>query len=567
MFNGILLGFGSSGSTGNLSNVLTENYVFVGNSSNVATGVAMSGDATIVSSGALTIANSAITNAKVSAAAAIAFSKLAALSSGNILIGNSSNVATSITMSGDASISNTGVLTLANSGVTAATYTNATVTVDVKGRVTSASSGASVNTIYTADDSLTGARTVTLSASNSLTFSGGQTTHKGSGGTTGTNAFIVQNSTVEVFKVSDGRAVAINGATISTSIPLAVKSGHPTNTTGVIRYNVDGGGLNQILFANDSAKAIGFYNEAETILHGALDISTAFFRITTSSQQELRHSTKSGGINFDWNATNPRIIMFNVDQSVGTNNFLRIDKNAESFIGTGNKFGFGVNTFAEALTSDYQFRTLGTGNTSGLKIENLAGAATIADFRNDVNLLLFGASGIGTSGVGVIAHKLGTAPTTNITDTNQEFVGDIVAGNAAKQFKTENGTVLKIYQESAVSTSQGMATALGNQGFLATSTIAAEKLGIRNITLTDTIALTDYTITADATAGAITVNLPTAASASGYIFNIKKIDISVNAVTIDGNGAETIDGSTTQTLLIQYESITIQSSGTTWHIL
>ena len=34
-----------------------------------------------------------------------------------------------------------GALTLANSGVTAATYTNSTVTVDAKGRVTSASSG------------------------------------------------------------------------------------------------------------------------------------------------------------------------------------------------------------------------------------------------------------------------------------------------------------------------------------------------------------------------------------------------------------------------------------------
>lgn len=39
-----------------LSSTLTQNYIFVGNASNVATGVPMSGDATIVASGALTLA-------------------------------------------------------------------------------------------------------------------------------------------------------------------------------------------------------------------------------------------------------------------------------------------------------------------------------------------------------------------------------------------------------------------------------------------------------------------------------------------------------------------------------
>ena len=47
------------------SSALTTNHIFVGNGSNIATDVAMSGDATIVASGALTIANSAITNAKM----------------------------------------------------------------------------------------------------------------------------------------------------------------------------------------------------------------------------------------------------------------------------------------------------------------------------------------------------------------------------------------------------------------------------------------------------------------------------------------------------------------------
>lgn len=55
---------------------------------------------------------SGVTNDEIDASAAIAFSKLAALNSANILVGNGSNVATSVAMSGDVAISNAGVTTI-----------------------------------------------------------------------------------------------------------------------------------------------------------------------------------------------------------------------------------------------------------------------------------------------------------------------------------------------------------------------------------------------------------------------------------------------------------------------
>src|SRR5487761_2319853 len=51
---------------GGLSATLPSGDIFVGNGSNIATGVPLSGDATMANTGAMTIANNAVTSAKVS---------------------------------------------------------------------------------------------------------------------------------------------------------------------------------------------------------------------------------------------------------------------------------------------------------------------------------------------------------------------------------------------------------------------------------------------------------------------------------------------------------------------
>lgn len=76
----------------------------------------------------------------------------------------------------------------------------------------------------------------------------------------------------------------------------------------------------------------------------------------------------------------------------------------------------------------------------------------------------------------------------------------------------------------------------------------------------------DY-IFADASGGAFSVNLPAATSSTGLVLTIKKIDASANAVTIDGNSSETIDGATTKALSSQYASNTIACDGSTWFIV
>jgi hypothetical protein len=90
---------------------------------------------------------------------------------------------------------------------------------------------------------------------------------------------------------------------------------------------------------------------------------------------------------------------------------------------------------------------------------------------------------------------------------------------------------------------------------------------IRTVSINTTILLTDYTVLVDATSGNLIITLPTAVSASGYAFNIKKIDSSVNTVMLDGNGVEVIDGTLTKIISNQYSSITVQSNGTGWYII
>tara|TARA_Y100000310_G_scaffold87397_1_gene84227 strand:- start:939 stop:1811 length:873 start_codon:yes stop_codon:yes gene_type:complete len=85
-----------------------------------------------------------------------------------------------------------------------------------------------------------------------------------------------------------------------------------------------------------------------------------------------------------------------------------------------------------------------------------------------------------------------------------------------------------------------------------------------------TVVLADFakTILCDASGGAFTVTLPAAATAGdGYKVTVKKSDSSANAVTVDGNSSETIDGATTKALSSQYDAIVLACDGSNWHLV
>jgi hypothetical protein len=72
------------------------------------------------------------------------------------------------------------------------------------------------------------------------------------------------------------------------------------------------------------------------------------------------------------------------------------------------------------------------------------------------------------------------------------------------------------------------------------------------------------------TAGSITITLPAVATAGiGRQIIVKDRDGNAGAgnITIDGNASETIDGATTFSLTVNYQSVTLVNDGSTWMVV
>ena len=102
---------------------------------------------------------------------------------------------------------------------------------------------------------------------------------------------------------------------------------------------------------------------------------------------------------------------------------------------------------------------------------------------------------------------------------------------------------------------------------IADGTIHFTRPSVATKTTTYTAGDTEEVILCDATGGAFTVTMPTAVGKSGIAYSIKKIDSSANAVKVDGDSAETIDGDADFDLIAEDESITVTSDGTEWWII
>ncbi|GIX04970.1 MAG: hypothetical protein KatS3mg114_0839 [Planctomycetaceae bacterium] len=93
------------------------------------------------------------------------------------------------------------------------------------------------------------------------------------------------------------------------------------------------------------------------------------------------------------------------------------------------------------------------------------------------------------------------------------------------------------------------------------ATAVATKTTNYSVTSTDSVLL------CDATSGALTVTLPTAAGITGRQYSIKRISSGANTVTVAAQSGQTIDGTATRVLGTQYETVTVVSDGSNWWVV
>jgi hypothetical protein len=91
-------------------------------------------------------------------------------------------------------------------------------------------------------------------------------------------------------------------------------------------------------------------------------------------------------------------------------------------------------------------------------------------------------------------------------------------------------------------------------------------VGVKVTTVTGNYTAADETVILVNT-GTATITLPAASTVTGRTYYIKKISASAGTITIDGNGAETIDGAATKTLTTQYQGMQIVCNGAAWFIV
>lgn len=92
------------------------------------------------------------------------------------------------------------------------------------------------------------------------------------------------------------------------------------------------------------------------------------------------------------------------------------------------------------------------------------------------------------------------------------------------------------------------------------------QLRFETITATQEIRISRTIYLVDTTAGSITITLPPAKDAKGEWFLFKKM-ASAHSVIIEGNGAETIDGSANISFNVHYDVRKVASDGVQWYVI
>lgn len=138
-----------------------------------------------------------------------------------------------------------------------------------------------------------------------------------------------------------------------------------------------------------------------------------------------------------------------------------------------------------------------------------------------------------------------------------------VEGGSAPALTQVASTTWEISLATVSITTGGVITVTDTREFIGTQQ-STPALTVVAITFADTpysVPGWNYYVQVDATGGAVEVRLPTAVGNGGKIVDVVKTDASVNAVTVEGNAAETINDAANKAISTRYVSYTFISNG------
>ncbi|MGC4101986.1 beta strand repeat-containing protein [Ferruginibacter sp.] len=505
---------------------------------------------------------------------------------GNSAVTNGSN---SIALGNSAAANNTYSAALGYGATTAYGIT------DALAMGTNATANAS-NSVAIGSNTTAANKTVT-NAANAIAIGTTAVSNSASSIAIGTNATTAYSITPAVAignaaVVNGNSGIAIgNGATVGTvANATAIGAGASVTTTGTnstaIGYNASATLANEIILGDRSNTSL------------SVGIGTESFSGTNREKLLVDAGTTSSVNAIVGKGSIDSYLQLNIqNNSAGTSASSDVVATANNGNETSNYIDMGINGgnysggVMGAANDGYMYTMgnnflIGTANASKSLIFMTGGTTQSTNERMRVD-------GSGNVGIGT------NAPTANLHVASAATGNTTIAQFLQPGLTTTNATYLKlgkslttgdqadiVYNWTAANSNSNylgfgfyskpisMAVTNGGNVGVGTTTPAStlevngsQALAITTKTATYTATSSDYTIICNNTGGAITINLPAAAGCSGRVYVIKKISGMFLNVTVDPNGAETIDGSATRVLTSQYESVMIQSNGTSWFIL
>lgn len=148
--------------------------------------------------------------------------------------------------------------------------------------------------------------------------------------------------------------------------------------------------------------------------------------------------------------------------------------------------------------------------------------------------------------------------------------GSNIANANNTRFNLASGIDYRI-NDVSVLTNNTLGSGIVNSSLTSTGALNGFSMANTSIAYIDSpyvVSSTDSVILCNSSAGAISILLPAAASSNGRTLNIKDKGSAVSYnITVDANSSETIDGALTQTISVNYDSLTITCDGSNWYVL